>query len=80
VRESHPSGDPVRNIERQYERSGFQPAAAGCHDDCGRGGRAVDAGHGKLHETLEFNEVSDLNEVDRHLGEEYRSQELGTKT
>ena len=68
---------PFRNFERQYERSRFQPAAAGCHDDCGRGGRAVDADHGKLHETLEFNEVTDLSDVNRRLEYFHYSVGLG---
>ena len=61
----NPSGDPVRDIERQYECSGFQLAITGCHDDCGRGGRTVDSDHGQLHETCEFakgTEVGDLGE------------------
>jgi DNA-binding response OmpR family regulator len=54
----NPSGDPVRDVERQYECSGFQLAVGRCDDDCRRGGRAVDSEHGQLHETCEIKDPS----------------------
>ena len=52
----------------EYECSGFQLAVIGCHDDCGRGGRAVDSDNGQLHETLEgTREDTEVNDLNRRL-------------
>jgi DNA-binding response OmpR family regulator len=51
ARIANPTGDYFRDIAAQSEFFGFQFAVARCHDYRGRGGRAVDAIDGQLHET-----------------------------